>query len=125
MDYVPKIRNNVLTFDLSAFDNIVNIRFDPLEGAFIKSKVNNIKVLQANCVNSINDEFQIFSTLDPNYILNCNVNDELTIDFDLHFMNNDEIAGLFNLKDSIINEKNNIINEINKDTKKSRFNFLK
>lgn len=125
MDYVPKIRNNVLTFDLSAFDNIVNIRFDPLEGAFIKSKINNVEVLQANCINSIDDELQIFSNLDPNYILNCEVNNELTIDFDLYFLNNDEIAGLFNLKDSIINEKNNIINEINKDTKKSRFNFLK
>ena len=125
MNYVPKIKNNLLTFDLSPFDNIVNLRFDPLEGAFIKSKINNIAISQANCVNSIDEEYQIFTTLDPNYILNCEVKNELTIDFDLYFLNNDEIAGLFNMKDNIINEKNNIINEINKDSKKSRFNFLK
>ena len=94
------------------------MRFDPLEGAFIKCRINNLSVLDANCDNSLNDEFQIFITLDPNYIIDNHIDSELTIDFDLEFLNNNEIANLFI-------EKNNVINEFNQNHKKSRFNFLK
>ena len=124
IDYIPK-KNNKLSFDLSGFSNIVSIRFDPLEGSFIKSKINNIAVTDANCDNSINDDYQIFLNLDPNYIFNTDLNEELIIDFDLEFIIDDELVSLFVEKNAIIAEKNNIINEINHKDKKSRFNFFK
>ncbi|WP_296887527.1 glycosyltransferase family 2 protein [uncultured Methanobrevibacter sp.] len=124
VDYIPQ-KNNKLSFDLTKFSNIVSIRFDPLEGSFIKSKINNITVTDANCDNSINDDYQIFLNLDPNYIFNADLNEELIIDFDLEFINDDELASLFVEKNAIIAEKNNIINEINHKDKKGRFNFFK
>ena len=117
VEYIPQ-KNNKLTFDLLDFENIKNLRFDPLEGAFIKCRINNLSVLDANCDNSVNDEFQIFITLDPNYIIDNHLNSKLTVDFDLEFLNNNELANLFI-------EKNNVINEFNQNHKKSRFNFLK
>ena len=36
--YVPKIKNNQLTFDLSGYSNISGIRFDPLEGGIYQSQ---------------------------------------------------------------------------------------
>ena len=117
IDYSP-LENNQLSFDLSNYSQIHNLRFDPLEGDFIKARINNVNVIDANCDNSINDDYQIFSNLDPNYILDCKINDELTIDFDLMFLNKQDIANL-------LIEKNNIINAVNQDHKKSRFNFLK
>lgn len=124
VDYIPQ-KNNKLSFDLTKFSNIVSIRFDPLEGSFIKSKINNIAVTDANCDNSINDDYQIFLNLDPNYIFSADLNGELIIDFDLEFINDDELASLFVEKNAIIAEKNNIINEINHKDKKGRFNFFK
>lgn len=116
LQYIPH-KNNNLTFDLSSFSNIVNLRFDPLEGSFIKSKINNLNVLDANCDNSIDDGYQIFLNLDPNYIIDINVDSTLTIDFDLEFISNNEIAVFFA-------EKNNIINELNNKSKQKRFKFL-
>ena len=116
IQYVPH-QNNKLTFDLSKFSNIINLRFDPLEGSFIKSKINNLTVLDANCENSIDGEYQIFMNLDPNYLIDNNVDSTLTIDFDLEFISNYEIAMLFA-------EKNNIINELNNKSKQKRFKFL-
>ena len=116
VQYVPHDNNN-LTFDLSRFSNIVNLRFDPLEGSFIKSKINNLRVLDANSDNSIDDEYQIFMNLDPNYIIASDADSTLTIDFDLEFISNNEIAGFFA-------EKNNIINELNNKSKQKRFKFL-
>ena len=115
--YVPK-KNNILTFDLSNFNKINNVRFDPLEGDFIKAKVNNLNIIDANCDNSINDDYQIFLNLDPNYLLDFKINEKLTIDFDLIFLTKDDISNL------LIN-KNNIITETKQKNKKSRFNFLK
>ena len=117
IDYVPK-RNNVLTFDLSNFNKINNLRFDPLEGDFIKAKINNVNIIYANCDNSINDDYQIFLNLDPNYLLDFKINGKLTIDFDLIFLTKYDISNL------LIN-KNNIITETKQKNKKSRFNFLK
>ena len=116
IEYVPQ-KNNRLDFDLSEFSNIANLRFDPVEGAFIKSRINNLNVIDANCDNSINDDYQIFTTSDPNYTLEKSSNSNLTIDFDLEFITNDEIASLFA-------EKNNIINELNNKSKQKRFKFL-
>ena len=115
--YVPK-KNNILTFDLSNFNKINNVRFDPLEGDFIKAKVNNLNIIDANCDNSINDDYQIFLNLDPYYLLDFKINEKLTIDFDLIFLTKDDISNL------LIN-KNNIITETKQKNKKSRFNFLK
>lgn len=126
VDYVPKIKNNQLTFDLSDYSNISGIRFDPLEGEFIKSKINNIKVIEANSNNSIDDEYQYFLTLDPNFLLDAKCEDnKLMIDFDLEFLTNEELASFFVEKEIIIIEKTNIINEFNQKHKKGRFNFLK
>jgi glycosyltransferase involved in cell wall biosynthesis len=116
IDYVPQ-KENKLTFDLSQFSNIHNLRFDPLEGAFIKAKINNLSVIDSNCDNSIDDEYQIFLTLDPSYILDCVVDSDLTIDFNLEFIDNSEMANLFA-------EKNNIINELNNKSSEKRFKFL-
>lgn len=116
IDYIPQ-KDNKLTFDLSEFSDIQNLRFDPLEGAFIKSKINNLMVLDANCDNSINDDYQYFLTLDPMYILDSNVGSSITVDFNLEFMENNEIATLFA-------EKNNIINELNNKSREKRFKFL-
>ncbi|MBR0270964.1 MAG: glycosyltransferase family 2 protein [Methanobrevibacter sp.] len=116
IDYCPLERNK-LTFDLSNFDNIQSLRFDPLEGDFIKARINNIDVIDTNSDNP-DDEYQIFTNLDPNYILDCKFTDELIIDFDLIFLNKTDIA-------NILNNKNNIINEFNQKNKKGRFNFLK
>lgn len=116
IDYVPQ-KENKLIFDLSEFSDIKNLRFDPLEGAFIKSKINNLSVLDANCDNSIDDEYQTFLTLDPIYILDSDVDSNLTIDFNLEFIANNEIANLFA-------EKNNIINELNNKSREKRFKFL-
>ena len=116
VEYVP-CSNNKLTFDLSGFSDIVSLRFDPLEGDFIKAKVNNISIKDANCENSINEQYQLFTNLDPNYILDCKITDELIIDFDLIFLNKGDIANL------LIN-KNNINNETNQKAKKGRFKFF-
>ena len=116
IDYVPQ-KENKLTFDLSEFSNIQNLRFDPLEGAFIKAKINNLAVIDSNCDNSIDDEYQSFLTLDPIYILDCDVDSDLTIDFNLEFIDNSEMAKLFA-------EKNNIINELNNKSREKRFKFL-
>lgn len=124
--YVPKLKNNQLTFDLSDYSNVSAVRFDPLEGEFIKSRINNIKVVEANCDNSINDDYQYFLTLDPNFILDAEFRDDkLMIDFDLEFLTNDELANFFHQKEISIIEKNNIINELNQKHKKGKFNFFK
>lgn len=123
--YIPKLKNNQLTFDLSNYPNISGLRFDPLEGEFIKARINNIDVIGANCDNSINDDYQYFLTLDPNFVLDGEFGDKLMIDFDLEFLTNDELAGFFHQKEISIIEKNNIINEFNQKHKKGRFNFLK
>ena len=116
IDYVPQ-KENKLTFDLSEFSNIHNLRFDPLEGAFIKAKINNLSVIDSNCDNSIDDDYQIFLTLDPIYILDCDADSDLTIDFNLEFIENSEMVNLFA-------EKNNIINELNNKSREKRFKFL-
>lgn len=111
INYQPK-SNNVLTFDLSEFDIISNIRFDPLEGEFISCKINNIEVLESNSdIN--NNGFYTFKTLDPNFILKTDIKDKLTIDFDLEILSREDIANLF------IKENENII-----EPKKKRFKFL-
>ena len=116
VEYVPR-KNNKLIFDLSNFSDIDNLRFDPLEGDFIKSRINNCRVVDANCDNSINDEYQIFLNLDPIYILDVDFNSELIIDFDLEFLKKEDIAHLFVEKTSIINDL------INKSNQK-RFKFF-
>ncbi len=116
VDYIPQ-KNNKLTFDLSDFSNVGNLRFDPLEGDFIKSKINNCDVVDANCDNSIHDEYQIFLNLDPIYILDADFNSKLTIDFDLEFLKKEDIAHLFV-------EKTNIINELINQSNQKRFKFF-
>ncbi|MBR0057874.1 MAG: glycosyltransferase family 2 protein [Methanobrevibacter sp.] len=123
--YSPKKNNNKLIFDLSKFKITENLRFDPLEGEFIKAKINNVKVLEANSNNPVTDDYQYFLTLDPFFILDAEFDDKLMIDFDLDFLTNEELANFFHQKEISIIEKNNIINEFNQNNKKGRFNFFK
>ena len=74
-------------------------------------------VLDSNADNSIDDEYQNFLTLDPIYILDSDVDSDLTIDFNLEFIDNNEIANLFA-------KKNNIIDELNNKSREKRFKFL-
>ena len=110
INYRPKL-NNVLTFDLSKFDGVSSIRFDPLEGEFISCKINNLEVLESNSNMQI-DGFYTFKTLDPNFILKTVIEDKLIIDFDLKILTKEDISKLFI-------KENNII-----EPKKKRFKFL-
>lgn len=118
--YVP-LRKNNLTFNLENFDNILQLRFDPLEGSFIKCGVtNNLPIVSANCDNSIDDDYQIFTNLDPCYVLDADFSDmsSIQINFDLEILNNNDIANLFRQKD-------NIITSLQVKPKKRKFGFFK
>ena len=111
--YTP-LKHNKLEFNLKDFDNIVSLRFDPLEGSFVKCKIaNNLSIASSNCDNSIDDDYQIFTNLDPYYILNNDFTNMLTIDFELEILTNEDIANLFRQKDNIINKP-----------KKKKFSFF-
>ena len=102
--YTP-LKHNNLEFNLKDFDNIASLRFDPLEGSFVKCKIaNNLSIASSNCDNSIDDDYQIFTNLDPYYILNNDFTNMLTIDFELEILTNEDIANLFRQKDNIINK---------------------
>lgn len=106
IDYSPLKKNN-LEFSLEKFDNISKLRFDPLEGSFVKCRItNNLPISDANCDNSVDDDCQIFTNLDPYYVLDADFSDisSIQINFDLEILTNDDIANLFRQKDNIIND---------------------
>jgi len=75
IDYSPLKKNN-LEFSLENFGNISKLRFDPLEGSFIKCRItNNLPISDANCDNSVDDDYQIFTNLDPCYVLDADFSD--------------------------------------------------
>lgn len=120
IDYSP-LKSNNLEFNLEKFDNIVSLRFDPLEGSFIKCRItNNLPIASSNCDNSIEDDYQIFTNLDPYYVLDADFSNisSIQINFDLEILTNDDIANLFRQKD-------NIINDLQVKPKKRKFNFFK
>lgn len=120
IDYSP-LKSNNLEFNLEKFDNIASLRFDPLEGSFIKCRItNNLPIASSNCDNSIEDDYQIFTNLDPYYILDADFSNisSIQINFDLEILTNDDIANLFRQKD-------NIINDLQVKPKKRKFNFFK
>ena len=98
IDYSPLKKNN-LEFSLEKFDNISKLRFDPLEGSFIKCRITN--------------------NLDPYYVLDADFSDisSIQINFDLEILTNDDIANLFRQKD-------NIINDLQVKPKKRKFSFF-
>ncbi len=111
--YTP-LKHNKLEFNLKEFDNIVGLRFDPLEGSFIKCRIaDNLSVASSNCDNSVDDDYQIFTNLDPYYILDGDFRNILTVSFDLEILTNIDIANLFRQKDNIINKP-----------KKKKFSFF-
>lgn len=119
IDYSPLKKNN-LEFSLEKFDNISKLRFDPLEGSFIKCRItNNLPISDANCDNSVDDDCQIFTNLDPYYVLDADFSDisSIQINFDLEILTNDDIANLFRQKD-------NIINDLQVKPKKRKFSFF-
>lgn len=119
IDYSPLKKNN-LEFRLEKFDNISKLRFDPLEGSFVKCRItNNLPISDANCDNSVDDDCQIFTNLDPYYVLDADFSDisSIQINFDLEILTNDDIANLFRQKD-------NIINDLQVKPKKRKFSFF-
>ncbi len=102
--YTP-LKHNKLEFNLKDFDNIASLRFDPLEGSFVKCRIaNDLSIASSNCDNSINNDYQIFTNLDPYYVLDGDFTNILTIDFELEILTNVDIANLFRQKDNIINK---------------------
>lgn len=119
IDYSPLKKNN-LEFSLENFGNISKLRFDPLEGSFIKCRItNNLPINDANCDNSVDDDYQIFTNLDPCYVLDADFSDisSIQINFDLEILTNNDIANLFRQKD-------NIINDLQVKPKKRKFSFF-
>ena len=119
IDYSPLKKNN-LEFSLENFGNISKLRFDPLEGSFIKCGItNNLPISDANCDNSVDDDYQIFTNLDPCYVLDADFSDisSIQINFDLEILTNNDIANLFRQKD-------NIINDLQVKPKKRKFSFF-
>lgn len=119
IDYSPLKKNN-LEFSLEKFDNISKLRFDPLEGSFVKCRItNNLPISDANCDNSVDDDCQIFTNLDPFYVLDADFSDisSIQINFDLEILTNDDIANLFRQKD-------NVINDLQVKPKKRKFSFF-
>lgn len=119
IDYSPLKKNN-LEFSLENFGNISKLRFDPLEGSFIKCRItNNLPISDANCDNSVDDDYQIFTNLDPCYVLDADFSDisSIQINFDLEILINNDIANLFRQKD-------NIINDLQVKPKKRKFSFF-
>ncbi len=120
INYSP-LKSNNLEFNLEEFDNISSLRFDPLEGSFIKCGItNNLPIAASNCDNSVEDDYQIFTNLDPYYVLDADFSNisSIQINFDLEILTNDDIANLFRQKD-------NIINDLQVKPKKRKFNFFK
>ncbi len=120
INYSP-LKSNNLEFNLEEFDNISSLRFDPLEGSFIKCGItNNLPIAASNCDNSVEDDYQIFTNLDPYYVLDADFSNisSFQINFDLEILTNDDIANLFRQKD-------NIINDLQVKPKKRKFNFFK
>lgn len=119
IDYSPLKKNN-LEFSLENFGNISKLRFDPLEGSFIKCRItNNLPISDANCDNSVDDDYQIFTNLDPCYVLDADFSDisSIQINFDLEILTDNDIANLFRQKD-------NIINDLQVKPKKRKFSFF-
>ena len=119
IDYSPLKKNN-LEFSLENFGNISKLRFDTLEGSFIKCRItNNLPISDANCDNSVDDDYQIFTNLDPCYVLDADFSDisSIQINFDLEILTNNDIANLFRQKD-------NIINDLQVKPKKRKFSFF-
>lgn len=110
-------KSNKISFSLDSFDNIQNLRFDPIEGVFSKIKINamnsnikSFKIAFSNCENNINDEYQVFSNLDPQYHLNGNFTNVSYIDFDFELIVLDN-----NILNNLFLQKNNMIINLRKE----------
>lgn len=128
-DYIPNKLNSI-NFNLDSFKNIKNLRFDPIGNAFVKVHIadSNLDSVDSNCDNDINDYYNVFSTLDPWYILNGDYSDisEVNIKFELRILNDNELNNLFTNKNKTIKkyqEKNKELENSNNDSKKKLFKF--
>ena len=127
--------NNDISFNLSEFKDIVNLRFDPIEQAFIKCKIclvssnnNEIKIAESNSFNNLNDEFQTFTTLDPFYILDNDFDKNISrinFKFKLAILNKVNLNNLFNEKDNIINNLSCENRQFKNSDKKGFFGLIK
>lgn len=91
---------NELYFNLDSFDNIRKVRFDPLANDRVKVRIlniesdsNNIKIKSANSINGLKDEYQLFDTFDPMYIMKGNFSEisYIKITFDLDIMDTSQL----------------------------------
>ncbi|WP_296866003.1 glycosyltransferase family 2 protein [uncultured Methanobrevibacter sp.] len=91
---------NEISFDLTNFNDIKRLRFDPISWFFIKCEIKNIKSniddLVIRAVNTIDNHLEedIFITYDPQYHILGNLNDidYLNISFKIELLNNSQIT---------------------------------
>lgn len=119
---------NILAFNLESFKNIINLRFDPIEGAFVKVNIkndSNFIISSANCDNSLNDDYQVFTNLDPSYVIEGEFNSISSIKFifKLAILNDKDLNSLFEDKNNIINSLKKEIEDIKSNSKKGLFSF--
>ena len=109
-----------LTFDLKNFHKIKKLRFDPLEFYFcecslvsITSNSSNINVTNSNSRNSLNDKSQIFTTPDPQYLIEGDFTNisYINLKFKIKILSNNEIGKQFILKNKEIDDKNRVIED--------------
>lgn len=133
------VRDNIINFKLDNFDNIKRLRFDPIEDEFTKIKISSIesdakefKIIDANCDNNLDEDYQIFTTIDPYYIIDGDFNNSSYINFkfNLHILDNKDLNSIFANKTNIINEYinentglKNKFEEFKSNSKKGIFNF--
>lgn len=103
-------RQNSLTLDLSKYNNIKSIRFDPLELAFCKVKIINIsagEVVNSNCDLDLSGEYSLFYTLDPYFIISGEFNNisQFKIDFSLEIIDKDDLNIALDYKDKVIHNQ--------------------
>ena len=94
--YEPE-RRNVLNFDISNFENVERVRFDPVGSDFVKVHIfdSNCTVVGSNCDNDIDSHYNMFLTLDPWYVME--LNDEVNnvrVEFQIQELDKNEMNEL-------------------------------
>jgi hypothetical protein len=105
-----------LKFNVENFNKIENIRFDPVENAFclcqilsITSNNKKFKVGRYNCENVLDENKQIFTTPDPEYLIVGDFENikYIEIKFKIEILSNSQIGEQFVLKQKEIENNNN------------------
>lgn len=103
-----------ICFNLDSFENIKELRFDPITFDFSKIKIldigsdgKGIKIKESNSVNSLKDDYQLFNTINPYYTLKGNFKNisYIKFKFDLTIVNEEDLD---NILDEYSKNKHNI-----------------